>query len=199
MSESVTDVRRQAVDKLRANLYYFIIGMVSMLVLVFVPMIGTQAGIDFNIPDTTAGWLIYIITKSCVAMLNIVIFHSFMRQGKLNVRNDPKFLEAQKIMGEYHDVHYIPRSPSHWQAKEYGTKATSIFFSTALSLVGLSNAFLTYDYLSLLTYGMVIVMGIVFGIMQMQTAEEYWTIEFYDYALSIKHKKEIETNDNNRQ
>lgn len=38
----------------RQYLYYFIIGFVSFIVLVFLPLIGSDAEIGFNLPKTAA-------------------------------------------------------------------------------------------------------------------------------------------------
>ena len=48
------------------------------------------------------------------------------------------------------------------------------------------------DTKELISYIIVIVLGIVFGLLQMANAEDYWTNEFYDYAMMIKKEKEKE-------
>lgn len=174
----------QILAKIRQTIYYWIIFLTSMVVLVFLPMVGSEAGLEFNIPTTTAGWIIYIVTKLLVAVLNVIIFFSFMQQAKLNVRDDPKYVKACEIMGRVKkEKAYIPRAPRVWERKQYMHKGVTIFLTTAISVVALANAFLTYDYMTLLTYAITIIMGIIFGLLQMATAEEYWTREFYDYAI----------------
>lgn len=174
----------QILAKIRQTIYYWIIFLTSMVVLVFLPMVGSEAGLEFNIPTTTAGWILYIVTKLLVAVLNVIIFFSFMQQAKLNVRDDPKYVKACEIMGRVKkEKAYIPRAPRVWERKQYMHKGVTIFLTTAISVVALANAFLTYDYMTLLTYAITIIMGIIFGLLQMATAEEYWTKEFYDYAI----------------
>ena len=182
--------RTELNEKFKQNFYYLIIFTISFVVLVFLPMIGSEAGLEFNIPTTPAGWAIYIFTKVLIATLNVMIFFSFMQQAKLNVRNDVKYKAGCEILGKYKDKRYIPRSPHQWERSKYLKKGITIFFSTAASLVALANAFLTYDYMSLLTYIMVIVIGVVFGLLAMSDAENYWTGEFYDYAMMIKKENE---------
>lgn len=178
--------RNEVNEKLRQNFYYIIIFIVTLVVLIFLPMIGSEAGLKFNIPTTAAGWAIYIFIKLLVAVLNVIIFFSFMQQAKLNVKNNVKYKAGCEILGTYKDKKYIPKSPHKWEREKYIKKGLTIFISTAASLVALANAFLTYDYMSLLTYIMVIVMGVVFGMLAMSDAENYWTGEFYDYAIMIK-------------
>lgn len=180
------NLREQVLAKIRQTLYYWIIFLTSCVVLIFMPMIGSEAGLDFKIPTTTAGWILYITTKVLIAILNVVIFYSFMQQAKLNIKDDEKYLKACEIMGKVKkQKEYIPRNPRVWERRQYISKGFSIFISTAFSLVALANAFLTYDYLTLLTYALTIIMGIIFGLLQMANAEDYWTREFYDYAIRL--------------
>ena len=65
-------------DKLTQWLYYFIIGIVSMIALCFLPMIGPDIGLAWNLPDTQIGWIVGVTIKTIVAVLNVLIFHCFM-------------------------------------------------------------------------------------------------------------------------
>ena len=190
--------RNEVNEKLRQNFYYIIIFILTLVVLIFLPMIGSEAGLKFIIPTTAAGWAIYIFIKLLIAVLNVTIFFSFMQQAKLNVKNDVKYKAGCEILGKYKDKKYIPKSPHQWEREKYIKKGLTIFVSTAASLVALANAFLTYDYMSLLTYIMVIVMGIVFGMLAMSDAENYWTGEFYDYAMMVKDQYETNEPENAR-
>lgn len=182
--------RNEIAEKVKQHFYYIIIFVVSLVILIFLPMIGSEAGLEFNIPTTPAGWAIYIFTKLLVATLNVIIFFSFMQQAKLNVRNDVHYKEACNILRIHKDKKYIPKNPHKWEREKYVKKGITIFVSTAASLVALANAFLTYDYMSLLTYIMTVVMGIVFGMLAMSDAENYWTGEFYDYAKMVQEQSE---------
>ena len=51
----------------------------------------------------------------------------------------------------------------------------------------------------MLTYLFTIVFGVIFGIMQQDTAETYWTDEFWRYAKKIEKQMEEQLNDNNKQ
>lgn len=171
-------------------LYYGLIIVISFLVLVFVPLIGSDANLGFSLPNTSAAWAIYIVKKLLVSVLNVMIFYCFMEQAKVNVKDNESYKAAKEILAKEKVREYIPRSPGSWQRQQYISKGVTIFLSTAVGTIALTNAILTYDYMSLLTYILVIFMGVVFGILQMKKAEEYWTTEFYDYAKTIQHEKE---------
>lgn len=169
--------------ELKKYLYYGLVVVISLVVLVFVPMIGSDAELGFTLPKTPAAWAIYIVTKLLVATLNVLIFYCFMEQAKINVRDNEDYKKANDILKEIKVKEIIPRSPNKWNKQQWTTKGVTIFLSTALSTIALTNAILTYDYMSLLTYLLVITMGVIFGILQMKSAEAYWTNEYYQYAL----------------
>lgn len=184
-------------DKVKQWLYYFIIGIVSMIALCFLPMIGSNVGIGWNLPDTEVGWIVWVTVKVMVAVLNVLIFHCFMMQAKINAKDNEKYKEALEILRLTKRKEYTPRSPSSWNKQQYGQKGVTLFITTALSTVALTQAMLTFDWMSMLTYLFTIIMGLIFGVMQMETAEEYWTDEFWQYAQEVKHKLEDTKNENN--
>jgi hypothetical protein len=53
---------------------YIIIGILSALAVFFLPMLGSTAGLAFMLPNTAAGWIVYIITKVCIVAINVMIF-----------------------------------------------------------------------------------------------------------------------------
>ena len=178
-------------DKVKQWMYYFIIGIVSMIALCFLPMIGSDIGLGWNLPNTVVGWIVWVVVKLIVAVLNVLIFHCFMLQAKINIKDNPRYKEAQEILRLNNVKQYIPRSPAAWNKQQYGQKGVTIFITTALSTVALTQAMLTFDWMSMLTYLFTIIMGLIFGIMQMKTAEDYWTDEFWQYAQKVKRDLEL--------
>lgn len=101
-------------DKVRQWMYYFIIGLVSMIALCFLPMIGSSVGLGWNTPNTFVGWIVWITVKLIVAVLNVLIFHCFMLQAKINIKENERYVEAQTILRENEVKEFIPRSPGTW-------------------------------------------------------------------------------------
>lgn len=178
-------------DKIKQWMYYFIIGIVSMIALCFLPMIGSNVGLGWNLPNTVVGWIVWITVKLIVAVLNVLIFHCFMLQAKINIKEHEKYQEAREILRLTEQKDFVPRSPSLWNKQQYGQKGITIFITTALSTVALTQAMLTFDWMAMLTYLFTIIMGLIFGIMQMKTAEDYWTDEFWQYAQQVKRDMEL--------
>lgn len=178
--------------------YYIIIGAISLVALFFLPMIGSEAGLAWNIPTTTAGWLVYITSKLLVAVINILIFHCFILQARINVQEQPKYIEAMEILDQLSpdDVESF-RSPGEYFRGVYSKKGLTIFITSILSAVGLTQAVLTFDWISMLTYFFTILMGTIFGVLQMNQVEIYWTSEYLRYAKKTKELQEEVKNDNN--
>lgn len=170
-------------DKIKQYLYYFLIGIISLIALVFIPMLGTSVGLDWNVPNTAVGWIVWIVVKLIIAIINILIFHCFMCQAKLNVKDNENYKRAREILIQEQVKEVLPKSPHKWNVEQYGMKGITIFLTSALSTVALTQALLTFDWISMLACLFVIVMGLIFGILQMRTAEEYWTTEYLEYAL----------------
>jgi hypothetical protein len=53
---------------------YIIIGILSAISVFFLPMLGSSIGMGFIVPNTVAGWIVYIATKLCIVTINILIF-----------------------------------------------------------------------------------------------------------------------------
>ena len=180
-------------ESLKQYTYYIIIAVVSLFALTFLPLISSKLELGWNYPESTVGRVVWWTTKGCVALLNVLIFHSFMQQAKVNIAHEEKYIEANQMLSRIKIKLYKPRSPQAWNASQYSTKGITIIVMTMAGLIAFTQAILSFDYVSMFTYLFTITMGIIFGILQMKKAELYWTEEYYDYAT--KKIKEIEDHD----
>lgn len=178
-------------SKITQWLYYMLIFVLSLIALIFLPMIGSAVGVGLVLPTTAAGWIVFIATKLIVALINILIFHCFICQAKLNVADNEHYKAATAILFDINRKLYKPKSPAQFMRIQYAGKGISIFILSILSVFALSQAILMYDWISLLTYLFTIVMGVIFGIFQMKKTELYWTTEFYDYAMEVKANESL--------
>lgn len=80
--------------------------------------------------------------------------------------------------------------PNEWTRKQYRGKGISLAITTLLGAVALTNAILAFNLVTMVTYLFTIIMGIIFGFIQMGTAENYWTGEYWEYAIYIRDQKE---------
>ena len=179
-------------EKWKRYQWYVIVFIVSIAFVFFLPMLDSETGLEWNLPSTSAGWTVFIISKSMAAVLNLLIFHSFICQAKVNVQNDPKYIEAREILCDYiNDKEAKPKSPKEYFAGVYGKKGTTLFLTSLISTVGLTQAILAFDTVQMLSYLATVVMGVIFGIIQMNATEEYWTGDYYRHALKVKKDMEL--------
>lgn len=150
------------------------------------PAMGSVVGLAWVLPTTTAGWVVYVISKLCSAMFNVLIFHLFNKQGKLNILQHPSYLKASKMLYNASEARIkLPRSPKQFSRDTYGKKGITVFLATLLGTVGLSQAVLTFSMTEFIVQLISLVLALVFGILQMKTTEEFWTVEYEQYAIYI--------------
>ena len=184
---------QDARERIKQNLYYVIIGIISFLSVAFLPMVGSTIGLGWKLPDTTAGWVVWVVSRLIIATINVLIFYSFMEQAKLNVKDNEHYIEAREILYKNKKKEHEKKKKKKWQALQYGKEGRTIFISSALSVVALGQAMLTFDWVAMLAYVFTIALGVIFGIMQMKKAEAYWTGEFYEYALKKQQEQDTAT------
>ena len=192
MEEEVMNESSTAKMKARQNIYYIIIAIISFITVAFLPMVGSTVGLQWNLPDTTVGWIVWAVTRLVISIINVLLFYSFMEQAKLNVKDNERYKEANEILLKSKKKEHEPKSPGKWQAEQYGKKATKIFLGSAMSVVAFGQAILSYDWVSMLAYIFTLAMGLIFGVMQMKKAEIYWTTEYYAYALKKQESELLE-------
>lgn len=178
--------RRDFFSQFKMYQHYLIVGVISLFAIFFIPFLGSEIGLGLNFPNTKAGWIVYVTKNIIMAVVNILIFHCFVKQGEVNVQENEKYKEANAILEKNEVIERAPLSPKQFFKREYGVKGTTIFLTSVLSAVGLTQAILTFDWVSMLTYLFVVVFGIIYGLLEMNNCEEYWTQEYYDYAKSIE-------------
>ena len=179
-------------EKFSLNFYYCLIFLLSLLVMTVAPMFTPSANTDLGIsaifPHSVIGWAIYVCTKLFVGVVNLLLFHCFVKQAKINIKDNEKYIAACKIYDMYHPKEYNPRGPKQYFGQLYRKKGIMIFLTSMLSAVVLTNAILSFDVTAFVTYSMTILMGIIFGILKMKEVEVYWTGEFYDSAIKLESK-----------
>lgn len=175
-------------DKIKQYIYYALIGVLSFLSLAFLPLIGSsQLGLCWAFPNTIAGWVVWAASRIAVSVLNVLIFHCFIRQGDLNTQDNEDRKEAEKILNKINQKKSkTPISPTMFFAKEYGKKVPSIFIMSIVSLIAFGPLFLVFDVAVFLTYLFVVIMSIIFGILEMKKVENYFTRGLLEYARYVE-------------
>ena len=185
----VTEIQGNVEKMIQDYLYYFMIAIVSLCAMLVIPCFGSTVGMEWNFPNSVVGWIVFITSKLTVAIVNILIFHGFIKQSRINIRDNPAYLEAMQILNNVGRKTYTPRSLAEINKKEYGHKMITIFISSMFSAFSFSQAILTFDITSLISYSITVLFGIIFGLLEMKKYEDYYTHEFVDYAKYVQEKQ----------
>lgn len=173
-------------------LNYVLIAVLSMIILFLVPFLGSVVGMALVLPTTTAGWIVFATTKTMTALMNIVIFHCFVSQGKVNSKKHPNFIKANELLNltKNSKVKYL--SPKQFLRHEYGFKATTIFVTTLFSAFALTQAVLTFDWVQFLTYLITLIFGLVTGVIEMMRVQDFWQEDYLGYAEQLVEQEKAE-------
>lgn len=178
-------------------MYGLIVAVIVWIALILVPMFNTDGMVGLRIPTDTMACIAYFTIRGIVAVLVFMIFVLFDMQGKNNILDDPRYLEAYNLLNTVEDKEYIPISPAKYKAKTYGFKAVTLSVSTCATACIMMEMVLSYNWVLLASYALSIIFAVINGLIQMKKAEIYWVEEYYKYAVyickhaNILHKEEI--------
>lgn len=181
-------------DKVRQYLYYILVGVISFLALAFLPMLGSSQDISWGLPQTSAAWAVWIVSRVAASVLNVLIYHCFIRQGELNTRQNEDRQKAEKMLNKLDkNKEKKPIGPAKFLARQYIRKVPMIAASTFLSLLAFGPALLMFDFVVLIVYLFSVIISIVFGILEMKHVEEYYTVGLLEYAeWRVKNEENME-------
>ena len=175
--------------------YYLMIGIVSIISVVVLPMMSSDIAGGVFWPQTKLEWIIWIVIRLAIAGVNILIFFSFKQQAKINIRDNENFKKANNILLTIKYWKKLkPRSPKKYSLIQWGSKGSTLIIATLLSSVVLSIVVLRFNLTEFLSYLVTILLAVVFGYIAMRKDEDYWTSEYLSYAeylLEEKKKEEL--------
>lgn len=187
----------------RDYINYYLIAFISILVPIIFTFVGTAVGLAIIIPTTIAGWIVWAIQLITVSCANVAVFHCFIQQAKINIKNNEQFITANRLLNQIQSKENIARSPKQFFRREYGFKAISLFITSALSVFSLGQAILAFNLITFLSYLITMTIGVIASYFEMKKVEEFWTEEYYQFAhqeveRQKQKQKEQTTNDNNQ-
>ena len=122
--------------------------------------------------------------------MNLLILTLFVKQARVNVKDDENFKKANEILASFKPKQYKPISPAQYYSKLYARKGVTLAITTLASLIAIGDAIINYNYLLLIATAVTILLAIVFGVISMKDTELYLTTDYLTWAESIKKEKE---------
>lgn len=174
---------------IKHNVYPIVITLASLAVLIFVPMIGSDASVGSIIPTDPQEAFLFWTLKGLTVGLNLAIFSAFRKQAKQDVKDHPNYIEACELLSKNKPEEYKPLSPVQFSVKQWLTKGVCLALSTAITTIALTNIILYYDFITAISCVISIILAIIFGLMNMASEEIYWTEDFLQYARTLDLSK----------
>lgn len=184
--------RKEIRTKFNDAAYFIIIGLISLLTIVLPPLfmgcLSSDIGLAF--PKNAAGWILWSVLNISTAIANISLLVLFKLQAKKNARNNENFKRANEILNKLAGQKevFIPRSPRRMDAGDYSKKVVCILISTFTSSIVLTSLILSFDWMTLLSCLVSIIITLCISWVTMLNNEIYWTEEYILYA-ELKEKE----------
>lgn len=197
-------------DKIQEKINFIIIGLVTVVGMGIIPFLtqcmnyeNEEEFVKNAFPTNTFGWIAWAILRGMIILINMMLFVAFVNQGKLNVKNEKEFVEANTKWTEVQvykgrktgkkSKMYL--TPSQHYATIYFKKGLFVSLATFASLFTITYLVLYWDFVTFLSITITIVLCIVFGILTMLKEQAYWTNDFpiradIEYRKMIEEKKE---------
>lgn len=187
------EARKEVRKVLNDSAYYIIIGLISMLSIFIPPLfmgcLSSDIGLAF--PKNIEGWILYLIMNISTAIANISLLVLFKLQAKKNSRNNENFKKANDILNRLagRKEIFIPRSPARMNAADYTRKVIAIIVSTFTASITLTSLILSFDWMTLLSCLVSIIVTLCISWITMINNELYWTEEYLLYAQMVEKKQ----------
>lgn len=185
--KELTDIKL----KLKQGVYYILVALLSITALIVFPMLDSSSLTFKNVfPSTPTGWAIWVIERTLIVVMNLLILTLFVKQARVNVKENENFKKANEILASFKPKEYKPISPAQYYSKLYARKGIALAITTLASLIAIGDAIINYNYLLLIATAVTILFAIVFGVISMKDTELYLSTDFLSWAESIKKEKE---------
>lgn len=187
------EARKEVRRVLNDSAYYIIIGLISMLSIFIPPLfmgcLSSDIGLAF--PKTVEGWILYLVMNISTAIANISLLILFKLQAKKNARNNDNFKKANEILNRLagRKEVFIPRSPARMDTMDYTKKVIAIVVSTFTASITLTSLILSFDWMTLLSCLVSIIITLCISWITMINNELYWTEEYLLYAQMVEKKQ----------
>ena len=188
------EARKEIRKTLNDSAYFIIIGLISLLAVFIPPLfmgcLSSDIGLAF--PKNLEGWILYCVMNVSTAIANISLLVLFKLQAKKNARNNDNFKKANEILNRLAGKKeiWIPRSPAKMDAGDYTKKIIAIVVSTFTASITLTSLILSFDWMTLLSCLVSIIITLCISWITMLNNEIYWTEEYILYAEMVEKREQ---------
>lgn len=190
-----SEVRTKRLETFKQYACYGIVAMICIITVFVVPIVAGGLNAEnwnYWIPETAMGWFCWWAMKIGTVIGNLAIFGLFKAQGKTNAKDNPNYIKARELLNTQNGKKgFIPKSPTKYQAKTWGTKGVSTLIITAAECLVIGTLIANWDWPTFISCIVSAITAVIFGIVQMIKDEVYWTEEYLLYAEYITKKEQV--------
>lgn len=173
-------------EKIRQYSSYFIIAIITLLVLFVAPIIAggiTGEGWNYYLPKSTMGWIVFWAIRAGTMVGNIALYILFKSQAKINSMKHPNYIEATEILNRNAPKkEFIPMSPKQKMTKDYSFKMVFMVIFTLGESIVIGSIAISFDLVTFISCITSSISALLFGWWAMVKDELYWTDEYLRYA-----------------
>ena len=109
------DRRQEQYQRFKDVAYYIIIAIVSFVSVSFLPFLQSVVAATMWWPTNGMEWTLWIASKVAISVINVVIFYSFIEQGKVNIKDSAIYKDAMRRLSlTKKQKQLLPRSPKRY-------------------------------------------------------------------------------------
>ena len=186
------DKSKQTRKVISENKNWFAIGVLSLTVIALIPLFGSYMTGKTELPQTVLEWAIYITCSLSTAVCCLMIWLCMHNQGKINVKDEDEYIKAKELhiknfLAET-GKELVPINPFEWEKKAKVKKGIFQFVGIFSGLLGLGLGALTYNWATLVSGVIAVIMSLGFGIYHMGEVEKKFTEDYLEYELYMEKK-----------
>lgn len=165
--------------------------ILSLGATILVPLLGSYLTGQTKFPETIPEWILYFTCALAISICSLFIYLALFNQGKLNVKDEPEYLQAKELHlknFERMNKEIIPIDPFKWEKRQKIQKGIFQTIGIFLGLLGLGLAVLSWNNSEFISACISVVMSIGFGLVKMGDVERIWTEGWLEYEMYVDKK-----------
>lgn len=164
--------------------------IISMIAMVLVPLLGSYVSGETQFPQTIPQWILYFTCAIAVSICSLMIYLALHNQGKMNVREEPEYLQAKELhlknFKRMNGKEIIPVDPFLWEKKQKTRKGILQTIGIFMGLLGFGLGALCWNNSQFISSTISIIFAFAFGLVHMGDVERMFTEGWLEYELYIE-------------
>ena len=173
--------------------------ILSAAAMFLVPLVGSYLSGQTSFPETIPQWILYFACALAISICCLCIFLALFNQGKLNVKDEPEYLQAKELhLKNFKRMkkEVIPIDPFVWEKKQKMRKGILQTLGMFFGLLGFGLAVISWNTSQFISATISVILAIAFGFIKMGDVERMFTEGWLEYEIYIEEMLNEEEKNN---